>query len=106
MSFKNSYTNINDKGLGFNCNNFKIDNHPEDIESDMRAWWNETMQPYIGYRSHFRDDCCAQFVVTREIIRKHPLEFYKKHYDWLLSTELPSSLSARFYEWTWKVIFS
>ena len=102
-----SYTNINDPEYSFVVNEeFAIDTHEEDVKSTMKEWWNQNMFPYLGPLRETSDTCCAQFVLSRKQILKNPLKFYKQQYNWLISTELPSSLSARFYEWTWKLIFS
>ena len=75
------------------------------------AWWKDVMEEFFGPIESLpkvvnKDICCAQFVVTRDMIRKHPLRFYQKQYDWLLATDTPANYPAVFYEWVWKFVFS
>ena len=49
--------------------------------------------------------CCAQFVVTREQVRKRPVEDYIRFRDWLLQTEKNDAQSGRVMEYLWHVIF-
>lgn len=45
--------------------------------------------------------CCAQFAVTKEVIRQRPKEHYLRFRDWLLNTPLQDGLSGRFFEYSW-----
>ncbi|KAI9740208.1 MAG: hypothetical protein M1834_004786 [Cirrosporium novae-zelandiae] len=51
------------------------------------------------------EPCCAQFGVTREIIRSNPLERYIAYREWLLTTTMPDEFSGRMFEYTWQYIF-
>ena len=121
--FGNEYTNINDTkqkfklkkdSRGFNITDY-IDNEQIDtynirevMGDDMDKWWKETMEEYFGSFDDkvTTDTCCAQFVVSKNAILRHPLSFYEKHYNWLLETDIDNKYTSRFYEWTWKYIFT
>jgi hypothetical protein len=32
--------------------------------------------------------CCAQFIISREVIRRHKKEFYEKIYDWIIKNTI------------------
>ncbi|MCJ1362050.1 hypothetical protein MMC16_001152 [Acarospora aff. strigata] len=49
--------------------------------------------------------CCAQFAVSRERIRKRPVEDYVKIREWVVHTELSDRKSGRVMEYLWHVIF-
>jgi hypothetical protein len=74
---------------------------------------------YIGEFKNVRPKtgkCCAQFIVSRDAIRKHPREFYEKYYTWLIektSGEGNGSVddmysgfwTGRYAEYSWRFIF-
>jgi hypothetical protein len=118
-SFKFSddeYTNINVTDVRNNliCNadkQFIIKDYDDNLVSndtnDMYEWWRENMEEFFGPpRSSIKDTCCAQFVLPKSSILKHPLRFYQKQYNWLITTDIDNHYTGRFYEWVWKFVFS
>ncbi|KAJ5165093.1 Protein of unknown function DUF3431 [Penicillium coprophilum] len=49
--------------------------------------------------------CCAQFAISRDQIRKRPLEDYVKFRQWVIDTELGDASSGRVMEFLWHIIF-
>ncbi|KEQ59545.1 uncharacterized protein M437DRAFT_77999 [Aureobasidium melanogenum CBS 110374] len=49
--------------------------------------------------------CCAQFAVSRDQVRKRPLEFYVGALKWLHETPLDDDTSGRVFEHLWHIIF-
>ncbi|MCJ1351921.1 MAG: hypothetical protein MMC33_001905 [Icmadophila ericetorum] len=49
--------------------------------------------------------CCAQFAVSRTAILSHPVTFYTRVREWLLTTELADDVSGRILEYMWHIIF-
>lgn len=49
--------------------------------------------------------CCAQFAVSREQVRKRPIEDYIMFRDWLYGTAENDAKSGRVMEYLWHVIF-
>jgi hypothetical protein len=49
--------------------------------------------------------CCAQFAVSRDQVRKRPLEFYVGALKWLHDTPLDDATSGRVFEYIWHIIF-
>jgi hypothetical protein len=48
----------------------------------------------------------TQFCVSRELIRRHPLEYYKRLHTWLMETTEPDWFTGRLFEWTWHYILT
>lgn len=76
---------------------------------DMQHWYKKYVQPRLGslsqYELNYLDNWCAQFIVSRDRIRQHPKSFYETQYWFLLTTDIDNHYSARYYEWTWGLIF-
>ncbi|KAI4747583.1 hypothetical protein E4T50_02112 [Aureobasidium sp. EXF-12298] len=49
--------------------------------------------------------CCAQFAVSRDQVRRRPLEFYVGALKWLYETPLDDDTSGRVFEHLWHIIF-
>lgn len=49
--------------------------------------------------------CCAQFAVTKEVIRSVPREQYGNGIKWLEDTSLADSFSGRIWEHLWQYLF-
>ena len=49
--------------------------------------------------------CCAEFMVSRERIRRHPRAFYEHLRTWILDTELDMYRSGRVFEYVWHYMF-
>lgn len=49
--------------------------------------------------------CCAQFAVTRDMIRKRPVKDYEHYRQWLLNTPLKDNISGRIFEYSWHIMF-
>jgi hypothetical protein len=121
MHVHGDYTNLNDTDcvtnivkydgrkiqIFFNDEN-TLSNEPESVFEHMKTWYVDTMEPHFGKLREgtlVTDRCCAQFIVSRKAIRRLPREFYERHYNWLMTTELENYVCSRFYEWTWKLVF-
>lgn len=50
--------------------------------------------------------CCAQFAVSRELVRKHAKEDYVKWREWLVKTPITDKYSGRVLEYLWHWIFT
>lgn len=81
--------------------------------------WNTVFHEYIGEFKNVRPKtgkCCAQFIVSRDAIRKHPREFYEKYYTWLIEKTSGEGIGSqddmysgfwtgRYAEYSWRFIF-
>lgn len=96
------FININNKIMGSILENPRI--------NDIKNWYNECLKSELGDISLYGDwtvgfGACAQFVVHKTLIKKRTKKFYENLYKWILETKLPSSLSGRYLEWTWHLIW-
>jgi len=104
---KELYYNVNERCLWTWHNSISADEY-----RDLMKWYNEYVEEYIpisrvpnntdliyGYRGS------AQFLVHRDVIRNLPKKFYSRLYEWIITTDLPSSMSGRYLEWTWHVFW-
>jgi hypothetical protein len=108
--FNNKYYNKND-----------AKKYEHDVYDMFIKYWEYIFEtPITNYENtpSTRYLCCAQFIVSKKVIMKRPLEFYKKIYDWLMdnSNENGSKTSGlndpnsgyymgMYLEWTWRFIF-
>lgn len=75
---------------------------------DFKAWYKEHIELYVPFNSLDLSDSnrnSAQFLVHKSLIRKLPLEFYTKLYEWIITTDMENAKSARFLEWTWHIFW-
>jgi hypothetical protein len=108
------------KGLYYEFNNMKIEK-PEDYHNEAeKELWTKVFEPHIGkYKeaAPFCGKCCAQFIVSKKQILKHPKSFYQDYYDWLLENTSgegngdPKDMysgynTSRYAEWSWRFLFS
>ena len=107
-------------GLYYEFNNMKIEK-PRDYHNDAeKELWTNVFEPYIGKYEEADPACglcCAQFIVSKKQILRHPKEFYQKYYDWLIQKtscegngdqhDIYSGYNtSRYAEWSWRFIFS
>jgi hypothetical protein len=73
-------------------------------------------EPYVrpAFLANFLDEivpdqfagpCCAQFVVTREAIRRNHRSQYLRSRDWLVRTQFGNSIAGRTWEYMWPWLF-
>lgn len=82
----------------------KDDNEDRRTEHAIAHAWqlifgNDNVPHIIG------TPCRAQFAVSRDQVRKRPLEFYAGALDWLHDTPLDDDTSGRVFEHIWHIIF-
>lgn len=76
----------------------------------LKETWNIVFKPYIGtdLPRQFCHDSCAQFLVSRNAILRHPLEAYKEWYEYV-NTPTSDKYDNRDYalamEYIWHIIF-
>ena len=98
------YYNVNDKCILGNI----ITN---EWYNEILEWYNTYIEKYIPMNSLPNKDWTnghrgsAQFLVHKSIILKLPKDFYLDLYIWIITTNLSSSKSGRFMEWTWHLFW-
>jgi hypothetical protein len=61
----------------------------------------EILFPGQEVPKHVGVSCCAQFAVTREMIKQRPKHDYEHYRKWLLETDLADDISGRILEYSW-----
>ena len=101
------YYNINDI-CNNSMNNCLICCNNNNWTDDFKNWYKEHIEIYVPFNTlnlNYVNRNSAQFLVHKSLIIKLPLEFYKKLYDWIISTDMVSAKSGRFLEWTWHIFW-
>lgn len=101
------YFNINDR-----CNWNKRNLIDKYTYNKLLEWYSEYIEKYIPISKVPNNSDfiygffgSAQFLVHKDLIKNLPKEFYKKIYDWIITTDLPNSISGRYLEWTWHILW-
>lgn len=102
-NMKTFYYNINNYTLGYILTNWSIE--------DLKPWYKTYLELECGPMESYGDWTyghlgCAQFLVHADTIRSKTKRFYEDLYNWILTTNLPSSTTGRFLEWTWHLIWN
>ena len=68
--------------------------------------WNQTYLAELGPPpAELHAACCAEFIVARERVLRHPRAFYEHLRDWIITTELDRYRSGRVFEYVWHYMF-
>lgn len=78
---------------------------------DIEIWYKNYLEKELGPIIQYNDwtkgyMACAQFLVHKSLIQSKTKNFYENLYNWILTTTLPSSLSSRYLEWCWHLIWN
>jgi hypothetical protein len=80
--------------------------------------WDSIMKPRLGdIPVDGNVKCCAQFIVSKKTVLRHPKTFYENLYNWYIqktngegngdeSDIYSGYYTGRYAEWTWKFIFT
>lgn len=65
------------------CNGV-VEHRPKQMAT-LRDVWDDVFRQELGALPHrWITTCCAQFEVTREAVQRHPLNFYRLLFDWVM----------------------
>jgi hypothetical protein len=98
------YINLNNRCTGSVYN---------DMWPAMKKFFDKYLAPYIGHRHDYGDwtlgsRCCAQFIVHRDRIHKHPKKMYADLYKFLITPRKSDPIGlgkGHLIEWTIQLIF-
>jgi hypothetical protein len=99
--FSQDYWNLNDE----RCLVIGARPYERDITTKIGA----ELEPILGCRIPVDKlvlNCCAQFYVSRDAIRRHPVMTYQRLFDWLRDTNHESQQVAYVFEYLWHFIFT
>jgi hypothetical protein len=96
-----------------NFNNRCTDSIKNDLWPTMKGYFDKYLAPYIGSRNQYGDwtignRCCAQFIVHRDRIRRHPRKFYEDLYRYHITPTKDDPIGyakGHLFEWTISLIF-
>lgn len=76
----------------------------------LKESWDDIFKPYVGFDlpRKFSHDSCAQFLVSRDAILRHPLEAYKKWFEFVCipDTQVYENKNrAVVMEYIWHMVF-
>jgi hypothetical protein len=77
----------------------------------VKKFYNKFLKAHLGPLERYEDwttgdQCCAQFVLHRNRIRRYPKAFYEAIYNWFLTdTTLDDRSAGHMLEWTYNLIF-
>ena len=86
---------------GLNETNYGADNYIW-----IKDNWRDIFPEDFVLPKIFHHYCSAQFQVTKELILRHSIDFYKKAFDWIQNTDLSNYQSSRIFEHLWHYIFT
>jgi hypothetical protein len=94
-----------------NSENISIPNKTNNIYNDFIDFYTKLIVPATGnyiINPYFSKGVkgCAQFIVHRDVILSHSVDFYKNIYDWLLNTTSNNWWNGRYLEWTWDLFWN
>lgn len=100
---KIKFTGLNNKCMGF------IKSNP--MWPDMQAYWKKTLEPYFGDIEQYGNftlgyNCCAQFIVNKNVIQKYPKEMYEKIYAYLMDDDVDEKVKGHMLEYTWNLMYN
>ena len=103
---------------------YEVNNRPQIVKNFVNKthekFWNDIFQPYFGdYDKCKKVDgkCCAQFIVSKQNVRKNPKELYERYYNWLITNTsgegngdendpYSGHETGRYAEYTWNTLFT
>lgn len=96
-----------------NFNNRCTDSIKNAMWPTMKSYFDKYLAPYIGHRSQYGDwtlgnRCCAQFIVHRDRIKRHPRKFYEDLYRFHITPTKDDPIGyakGHLFEWTIALIF-
>jgi len=81
-----------------------FDPQKKEQASMTQAW--HALFPGVDVPETLAQACCSQFAVSRDTVRRIPLEQWTVWRQWLLDTKLDSGLSGRIWEYIWQFVFT
>lgn len=85
---------------------FSLDKTEQQARINLELW-NAVLRSELGNppTGKIRMHCCAEFIVRREAILKHPKEFYSKIMSYIIASQHSDYHTGRTLEYTWHLIF-
>ena len=101
------YKNINDATKCCDMGNYQ-----DWVNGDVGNYYQNLIKPAVGDHTIYdnftdKQPGCAQFIVHKDRILHHSIDFYKDIYNWILNIDLNTFHNHGYYmEWTWELFWN
>jgi hypothetical protein len=100
------YKNINNPNR---CDN--MGNYQDWVNGDVGYYYQNLIKPAVGEYTLYdnftdKQPGCAQFIIYKDRILNHSLNFYKDIYDWILNVNINFYNHGFYLEWTWELFWN
>lgn len=97
--------------VSLNNNFLPLSTNKNYIFNLLKKYWKDYFYEYLGeLPNEFIHDCCAQFIVSKELILKHPKQAYQKWYNLcnIINSNKEDEKDENYaimFEYIWYIIF-
>lgn len=100
------YQNINSSSK---CGN--LGNYQDWEEGELGNFYQNLIKPAVGSNKIYGiftnvNVGCAQFIIHRDRITNHTLQFYQDIYNWILNIDINYYNHGFYLEWTWELFWN
>jgi hypothetical protein len=101
------YKNVNDASKCYDMGNYQ-----DWINGDVGNYYQNLIKPAVGDHTIYdnftnNQPGCGQFIVHKDRILYHSIDFYKDIYNWILDVDVTTFHNQGFYlEWTWELFWN
>lgn len=100
------FMNINDSTV---CDN--MGSYQDWVNGDLGYYYQNLIKPAVGDHTLYdnfteKQPGCAQFIIHKDRILYHSIDFYKDIYNWILDTKVDFYNHGYYLEWTWELFWN
>jgi hypothetical protein len=100
------FENINDPKK---CND--MGNYQDWVNGDVGNFYQKLIKPAVGAHTIHenwtdKQPGCAQFIIHKDRILDHSLDFYKDIFDWIMNVDVSFKNHGFYLEWTWELFWN
>jgi hypothetical protein len=100
------YKNINNHSK---CHD--MGNYQDWVNGEVGNYYQNLIKPAVGDHTIYDNFTnnkpgCAQFIIHKDRILNHSLNFYKDIYDWILNVDISFYNHGFYLEWTWELFWN
>lgn len=100
------FKNINDPTKCYNMGDYQ-----DWVNGDVGYYYQNLIKPAVGDHTLYgnftdKQPGCAQFIVHKDRILYHSLNFYKDIYNWILDIDVNFYNHGFYLEWTWELFWN
>ena len=81
------------------------------VNGEVGYFYQNLIKPAVGDHTIYdnftnHQPGCAQFIIHKDRILNHSLNFYKDIYDWILNVDITFYNHGFYLEWTWELFWN